>query len=105
MPTIREGQIPTPGPPPSDNGSNQDFYEAAEVPQPYTPSINVDYATDPAERVMTGASTVSEAGNAARANRGLARYRTGGSAMPTNERPARDEYRSDVVDLLDLVGE
>jgi hypothetical protein len=45
-----------------------------------------------------------EAGNAARSNRGLQRFRTGGSAMPRNERPQANEYRSDVVDLLDLVG-
>jgi hypothetical protein len=47
---------------------------------------------------------MNEAGNAARANRGLQRFRTGGSNMPRNENPAADEYRSDVVDLLDLVG-
>lgn len=102
MPTITEGQSPTPGPQPTD--SSQSFYEAAETPRPQTPSINIDESGSPAERVMTGASAMQEAGNAARSNRGLQRFRTGGSAMPRNENPSADEYQSDVVDLLDLVG-
>ena len=100
MPTVREE---APGARYAPSESTQSFHEAAETPQPGTPSINID-DTSPAERVITGASTLQDAGNAARANRGLARFRTGGSAMPRNEVTAADEYNSDVVDLLDLVG-
>ena len=100
MPTITEGQTSTPGLQASE--SSQDYHEALETPRP--PSINIEDATTPAERVVTGASAMHEAGNAARTNRGLQRFRTGGSAMPRNEYPAANEYRSDVVDLLDLVG-
>jgi hypothetical protein len=103
MPTITEGQATTPGPRHAASESSQSFHEAAESP-PRTPSINIEDSTTPAERVITGASAMHEAGNAARSNRGLHRFRTAGSNMPRNENPAANEYRSDVVDLLDLVG-
>jgi hypothetical protein len=103
MPTITEGQTTASGPQPAASESSQDYHEASETP-PRTPSLNIEDATTPAGRVITGAPAMTEAGNAARANRGLERFRTGGSNMPRNERPAADEYRSDVVDLLDLVG-
>ena len=103
MPTITEGQATAPGPAPPASESSLSFHEAAETP-PRTPSINIENTTTPAERVITGASAMHEAGNAARSNRGLQRFRTSGSNMPRNENPAANEYRSDVVDLLDLVG-
>ena len=103
MPTITEGQATSPGPRAAASESSQDFQDASETP-PRTPSINIEDATTPAGRVLTGASAMTDAGNAARENRGLARFRTTGSNMPRNERPTADEYRSDVVDLLDLVG-
>ena len=101
MPTVREE---TPGARYAPSESSQSYHEAEETPRPETPSINIEGTGSPAERVITGASYLQEAGNAARANRGLQRFRTGGSAMPRNEIPAADEYNSDVVDLLDLVG-
>ena len=106
MPTLREE---TPGVQQAPSGSSQSFHDATEAPQPetprpYTPSINIDDTTDPAERVVTGASAMQDAGNAAREHRGLRRFRTASSAAPRNETPAADEYGSDVVDLLDLVG-
>jgi hypothetical protein len=100
MPTISEG-VTTGQNVPSE--SSQSYHEAAEGPTPpVTPSINE--TGSPAERIMTGASAVAEAGDAARANRGLRRFRTTASSAPRNEMPAADEYNSDVVDLLDLVG-
>lgn len=59
---------------------------------------------DPMERIETGASAVTGAGHAARANRGLRRLRTAASTAPRNERHYEDEYNSDMVDYLDLVG-
>ena len=103
MPTITEGQTTSLGPQPPISESSQSFHEAAETP-PRTPSINIEDSTTPAERVITGASAMHDAGNAARSNRGLRRFRTAGSNIPRNENPAANEYRSDVVDLLDLVG-
>ena len=77
------------------------YYEAAETP----PVDDADFGTErPADRVLTGASAVEDAGNAARANRGLQRFRTAASAISRNEQPSTSEYNSDVVDLLDLVG-
>ena len=99
MPTLTEE---TPGARHAPSESTQDWYEAQETPRPQTPAIEMDDGS-PAERVITGASNMQDAGNAARANRGLQRFRTGGSAMP-RDAPAADEYNSDVVDLLDLVG-
>ena len=103
MPTITEGQTSSSYPQPAPSESSQDYHEAPETP-PRTPSLNIEDATSPAGRVITGASAMTEAGNAARANRGLQRFHTGGSNMRRNENPAANEYRSDVVDLLDLVG-
>ena len=85
--------------------------EAAENPQmetPMTPSINVQTpGADPVSRITTGASAMHSAGNAAKANRGLRRYRST-ALLPTKEQQAntqsQDEYNSDVVDLLNLVG-
>ena len=102
MATITEG-VRSGRPPQSDDG--QQFYEANEVP--YTPgpaSTNASESGEPADRILTGASAMTGAGDAARANRGLSRFRTGGSSMRRNERRAPDEYDSDVIDLLDLVG-
>lgn len=96
MPTITEGVI-TAQRAPSESGSS--YHEAAE--RPISPTTEDGY---PASRIVTGASAVADAGNAARANRGLRRFRTNASTQPRNERVAADEYNSDVVDLLDLVG-
>lgn len=103
MPTITEGQTTGSRPQPTASESSQDYHEAPETP-PRTPSLNIEDVSTPAARVITGASAMNEAGNAARANRGLQRFRTSGSNMPRNENPGANEYRSDVVDLLDLVG-
>ena len=81
--------------------STQSFHEAAETPP--VDDIGAEGGS-PADRVLTGASAMQEAGDAARANRGLHRFRTAASAVSRNERPTNDEYHSDVVDLLDLVG-
>lgn len=87
---------------PFPTGSPQEFYEAAQTPAPRdTDSIG----ESPARRVLTGASAMHSAGNAARTNRGLQRMRTNASVASRNEQPTTDEYHSDVVDLLDLVGE
>lgn len=106
MPTLSEE---TAGPQYGSSRSSQSFHEAAETPQlqtpqPPTPSINIDDTTYPADRIMTSASAMYEAGNAAREHRGLRRFRTAGSSALRNETPAADEYGSDVVDYLDLVG-
>lgn len=81
---------------PSDSSQ---YYEASETP----PVDDMD-GLGHAERIVTGASAMNEAGNAARQNRGLTRVRTAASAMDRQGQPASDEYHSDVVDLLDLVG-
>lgn len=102
MPTITEG-VQAARPPRSED--SQSFHEVGETP--YTPgpaSTNASDNGEPASRVLTGASAMADAGNAARANRGLRRFRTAASSAPRNEQPAADEYDSDVVDLLDLVG-
>ena len=103
MPTVTEGVATGPR---GVRSESQDFVTPMRTPRPETPetpSVYADDTSDPAERIMTGASAMHSAGNAARANRGLSRFRTGGSAM-RNESPAADEYGSDVVDYLDLVG-
>lgn len=81
--------------------SSQSYHEAAETPP--VDDIDADTA-GPADRVLSGASALQEAGNAARSNRGLQRFRTAASGISRNEQPTNDEYHSDVVDLLDLVG-
>jgi hypothetical protein len=103
MPTITEGVTSARRAP---SESSQSYHDVAEGPgTPGTLSINGTETGDPAERVVTGASAMAEAGNAARENRGLRRFRTTASAAPgRNERPTADEYNSDVVDLLDLIG-
>lgn len=102
MPTITEG-VQSSRPQPSEDSMS--FHEAPD--RPYTPgpaSTNASEAGEPASRIMTSASAMADAGNAARANRGLRRFRTTASSAPRNEQVAADEYESDVVDLLDLVG-
>ena len=104
MPTITEGMTAG-GYAPSE--LSQDYHEADEVQRPITPgtpSINFSDNGDPVERIVTSASQVNNAGNAARANRGLRRHRTATSTAPRNERYSAQEYDSDFVDLLDLVG-
>lgn len=102
MPTINEAK--TPGQPVR-HGSDQ-FFEARETPglRPPTPT-SMDGASQSgsqANRVVNGAPAMQDAGDAARRNRGLGRMRT--TSYMRNEQPASDEYSSDVVDLLDLVG-
>ena len=98
MGTITEGAVadqPTP------------YYEAAETPRPLTPGMIPDdgYGGPAMERIATNASAMNSAGNAARGNRGLRRFRShvGGDRSDYHNR--HDEYDSDVVDLLDLLGE
>ncbi|KAK3706496.1 hypothetical protein LTR37_012706 [Vermiconidia calcicola] len=103
MPTITEGVSSYRAP---SSRSSQSFHEAAETPEPGTPwslSANVHDSASPAERVITGASAMTDAANAARTNRGLKRFRTAGAPMQRYEQPTDNEYGSDVVDLLDLV--
>ncbi len=99
MPTITEGMQSARRPP---SASSQDYHDAPATPG--ASSINMSDAGGPAFRVATGASTLNEAGNAARRNRGLRRHQTGGSAAWYNDRTVAGEYDSEVVDLLDLVG-
>jgi len=82
------------------------FREAPETPFPETPyPDDADAATlDPASRVVTGASAMHAAGNAARQKRGLSRTRTAASNADRGGQLPDNEYQSDVVDLLDLVG-
>ena len=105
MPTLAEERTAGTPPVPGVRRESPDrFYEAAETPMAQTPSASGDYLGGaPAERVLTSATAMAEAGNAARENRGLRRFRTAGGTM-RNEQPAANEYHSDVVDLLDLVG-
>jgi hypothetical protein len=85
------------------------FYEAQETPRPLTPSINVQTpaGTPAEERFAKGAPAMDEAGNAARHARGLRRFRSAThsqAGVHPRHRTGHDEYSSDVVDLLDLVG-
>lgn len=107
MPTITEGQQASQRYLP-DGYAPGSYHEPVETPfteasVPPTPGVDeYDAATQgPASRINTGASAMANAGNAARQNRGLKKMRTNGSMR---DRVARDEYSSDVVDLLDLVG-
>lgn len=105
MSTITEGR--------QDNSQQfPDYYagsyrEPVETPQgesmPATPAASEYYST-PTSRVATNAEVMNDAGEAARKNRGLKRFMSSNSMGPRNENPARNEYTSDVVDLLDLVG-
>ena len=110
MPTITEGQQTASRRNPNQAGSDssQEYHEAREDPRPLpTPSINGEDGVtpgEPASRVVSGASAMHSAGDAARRNRGLRRFRSGTSSVMRNEQPAADEYNSDMVDLLDLVG-
>lgn len=105
MPTIREGTAQmTPQPQTGSSRDSSPYQEAFETPQPQTPSTNLDGYGVPADRVTTSASAMTEAGNAARQNRGLRRFRTGASTAPRNEVPNANDYGSDVVDYLDLIG-
>lgn len=107
MPTITEGQqasqryVPHQFPPGSYHGPAET--QAGQGSVPPTPGVDeYDAATPgPATRVTTGASAMANAGNAARQNRGLNRIRTNASLR---DRDTRDEYSSDQVDFLDLVG-
>lgn len=105
MGTITEGQrVP----------QNQEtpFYDAQQTPRPFTPSINIPTPgeTPGVDRMMNGVPAVENAGVAAQRNRGLRRYRTntgpnmGPSRGHGSGRPDADEYDTDVVDLLDLIG-
>jgi hypothetical protein len=101
MGTITEGRTTSGYPPPE---ASQEFYDAHDAQRPVTPgtpSINLSVDGAPVDRVETGASVITEAGNAARENRGLRRLRT---AASRNERQNAYEYNSDVVDYLDLIG-
>ena len=82
------------------------YYEATETPRPLTPSINIQTPTSeaPVSRVVSNASAMNSAGNAAQRNRGLRRFRSGTQGTRPGSRQAHDEYDSDVVDLLDLIG-
>ena len=111
MPTLTEESNLARGQRAQDGGSGSSQYyedaysqqENSEIPRPDTPSTQHEspVATPPASRVVTGASAMQNAGYAARANRGLQRHRT---AASVRYQPAADEYNTDVVDLLDLVG-
>jgi hypothetical protein len=102
MPTLTE-EARTPPPQQVPAESEDSFHEAAESPYPRTPDVQAATPA-PAERVASGASAMQSAGNAARTNRGLRRFTTNSSNAPRNEQVEADEYNSDVVDLLDLVG-
>ena len=99
MPTVTEGvAIDHAGPP----GASQDFgtiQESSGLQTPSTPYYSMLDGSEPASRVATGASALQNAGNVARTNRGLTRLRTGMSGQTT-----ADEYGTNVIDLLDLVG-
>lgn len=98
MGTITEGQVlPQPMP----------FYGSEGTSRPLTPSIDVQTPggeIGPVERLGDGANVMTEAGNAARRARGLRRFRSGTSFTHPRHMPQHDEYDSDVIDLLDLVG-
>lgn len=81
------------------------YYESQETPRPYTPSINIQTPgeTPQAERMAQGAPVVANAGEAARRNRGLRRFRSSTQGY-RHQHMGDDEYDADVVDLLDLVG-
>jgi len=79
------------------------FFEASD--RPYTPSVAIQTPNEmpQASRIASGASAMKSAGNAAQRARGLRRLQSGVS-MRRQQSYAPDEYGSDVVDLLDLVG-
>lgn len=103
MPTLNEETPASSSRRPAQYDSNRSFYHDAreEVETPYT------YPASPPEDPITkSASQMHEAGNAARANRGLRRVKTNASAGSGTRwaKPSADEYNNDQVDFLDLVG-
>lgn len=101
MGTITEGQrLP--------QTQSTSFYDGAETPGRLTPSSNAQ-TQDRGSGVDWMASTVpavENAGEAAQRNRGLRRFRTNdGRSRGFGHGPlADDEYDTDMVDLLDLIG-
>ncbi len=69
---------------------------------PTTPAI-LELPQDVAN-VADGAQAMHSAGNAARSNRGLRRFRSGVLPSRRDDNLDSREYSADVVDLLDLVG-
>ena len=108
MPTITEGESAQPQQTPG-QGYGGNYGEAIETPMPVTPGTpgvdEYDAATTaPASRVASGASALNSAGNAARQNRGLRKFRTNASLRQQANADSRNNYNDDVVDYLDLVG-
>ena len=78
------------------------YREAVETPAPLT-SFGLN---TPGEQPPTPGATnaMYSAGNAARGNRGLRRFRSGTVGNRSDDHNAPDVYDSDVVDFLDLIG-
>lgn len=98
MMTLTEAEEPGQRRPQGPRTEQSQYFEAMETPPPE------DYAGTegaPSSRVLSAAPAMHSAGNAARANRGLNRTHT---TTTRHEYPQEDEYESEVVDLLDLVG-
>lgn len=98
MGTISEGvQLPP--------GQVTPYYDMPQTLGQNAPSINIETPSEaPMERATTGASAMQNAGNAAQRNRGLRRLRSSTVGNRSDNRNRHDEYDSDVVDLLDLLG-
>ncbi|OQN98282.1 hypothetical protein B0A48_15558 [Cryoendolithus antarcticus] len=67
-----------------------------------TPSISVA-RPDSREAYNIGPAAMHSAGNAARTNRGLRRFRSGALPPLIQHLPADDEYGADVIGMLDLI--
>ena len=79
------------------------FFEAQETPRM---GVRNPGEAPAVARIADGVPAMENAADAARKNRGLRRFMTstGQSRGFGHGRPAEDEYDTDVVDLLDLIG-